>query len=217
METGALFRYGKLFGMLLGLGAWATLPAVIGGYIGNPFRGQPWIEDAIAQGATAGRWPGKDLVVDLDASGAVSRNAFAELPVVGDWPRRPLELATLRLQNMVGVSLAHWDELKPADEHDNVRGRAATIVDIPWRRVAAPPRLPRGYSVGHASRRRHGRDVDVPPWRRRALVRKVRPSPQVLTQLGGIVVSDGAGGTAYEYRDPGICAVCNFEDLLEAL
>ena len=79
--------YTKLLGMLVGLGAWATLPAVIGGYLGNPFRGQPWIEEALGQGAAAGRWPGKDLVVDLDASGAVTRNAFAELPVVGEWPR----------------------------------------------------------------------------------------------------------------------------------
>ena len=56
--------YGKLFGMLLGLGAWATLPAVIGGYIGNPWRAQPWIEDAMAQGSAKGRWPGTGLVVE---------------------------------------------------------------------------------------------------------------------------------------------------------
>ena len=56
--------YGKLFGMLLGLGAWATLPAVIGGYIGNPWRAQPWIEDAMAQGSAQGRWPGTGLVVE---------------------------------------------------------------------------------------------------------------------------------------------------------
>ena len=42
--------YVKLFGMLFGLGAWATLPSVIGGYIGNPFTPQPWIEDALSQG-----------------------------------------------------------------------------------------------------------------------------------------------------------------------
>ena len=28
---------------------------------------------------------------------------------------------------------------------------------------------------------------------------------------------DGAGGLAYEWKDPGICAVCNFEDALDAL
>ena len=29
---------------------------------------------------------------------------------------RPLELATLRLQTMLGVSLANWDELQPVDD-----------------------------------------------------------------------------------------------------
>ena len=29
---------------------------------------------------------------------------------------RPLELATLRLQNMLGVSLQHWSALKPSDD-----------------------------------------------------------------------------------------------------
>ena len=39
----------------------------------------------------------------------------------------------------------------------------------------------------------------------------------VLTQLGGLAIGDGAGGLAYEWKDPGICAVCNFEDALDAL
>ena len=67
-------------------------------------------------------------------------NKFTELPVVGAWKRRylghltvpsqflasirtgvsmlrrPLELATLRLQNMLGVSLQHWSALRPSDE-----------------------------------------------------------------------------------------------------
>ena len=38
-----------------------------------------------------------------------------------------------------------------------------------------------------------------------------------LTQLGGLAIGDGAGGLAYEWKDPGICAVCNFEDALDAL
>ena len=84
--------------------------------------------------------------------------AFDELPVVGDWGRRPLELATLRLQNMIGVSLANWDALRPADDQ-----------------------------------------------------------LAVLTQLGGLAIGDGAGGLLYEWKDPGICAVCNFEDALDAL
>jgi hypothetical protein len=106
--------YAKLFGMLLGLGAWRTLPSVITGYLGNPSGTHDWIEGALAQGQRAGRWP--DLALDLDTSGQVSRNAFDELPVVGEWGRRPLELATLRLQTMLGVSLANWDELQPVDE-----------------------------------------------------------------------------------------------------
>lgn len=46
--------YLKLFGMLWGLGAVCTLPSVIGGYIGNPFSAQPWIEAALAQGIHVG-------------------------------------------------------------------------------------------------------------------------------------------------------------------
>ena len=49
-------------------------------------------------------------------TGRGSGYAFDELPVVGDWGRRPLELATLRLQNMIGVSLCNWRELAPDDD-----------------------------------------------------------------------------------------------------
>ncbi len=70
--------YGKLFGMLLGLGAWATLPAVIGGYIGNPWRAQPWIEDAMAQGSAQGRWPGTGLVVETCVEIKILRRVRAE-------------------------------------------------------------------------------------------------------------------------------------------
>ena len=70
--------YGKLFGMLLGLGAWATLPAVIGGYIGNPWRAQPWIEDAMAQGSAKGRWPGTGLVVETCVEIKILRRVRAE-------------------------------------------------------------------------------------------------------------------------------------------
>ena len=91
-------------------------------------------------------------------TGRGSGYAFDELPVVGDWGRRPLELATLRLQNMIGVSLQNWDALRPRDDQ-----------------------------------------------------------LAVLTQLGGLAIGDGAGGLLYEWKDPGICAVCNFEDALDAL
>lgn len=147
----------KLFGMLWGLGAWATLPAVIGGYIGNPFVAQPWIEDALAVGQRQGRWP--DNALELNPDGSVKTNRFSELPLVGEWPRRPLELATLRLQSMLGVSLAKWKELAPDQE---------------------------ALDVG------------------------------VLTQLGGCIVVDN-DQSVYEWRDPGICAVANFETMLKKL
>ena len=148
----------KLFGMLWGLGAWATLPAVIGGYIGNPFVGQPWIEDALAVGQRKGRWP--DNALELSDTGDVVTNKFADLPLVGSWPRRPLELATLRLQSMLGISLAKWKELAPDEQ---------------------------ALEAG------------------------------VLTQLGGCVITDANGKVLYEYRDPGICAVANFETILKKL
>ena len=157
--------YLKLFGMLWGLGAVMTLPSVIGGYIGNPFTRQPWIEAALADNQRKGIWP--DTALELDSGGAVLTNKFSELPVVGGWGRRPLELATLRLQNMLGLSLKHWDRLKPTDEE-----------------------LDQG----------------------------------LLTQLGGLVVlrraQDQAQGeleTLYQWRDDGICDVCNFETLLKRL
>jgi hypothetical protein len=152
-----LSPYVKLFGMLFGLGAWATLPAVIGGYIGNPFVPQPWIEDALAQGQLAGRWPATALVLDT-ATSAVVVNKFTELPIVGSWPRRPLELATLRLQNMVDISIKNWDALKP--EADNLA---------------------------------------------------------MLTQLGGLLLLGGNGEVLVEYKDPGICAVYNFENAFKVL
>ena len=151
-----LSPYLKLFLMLWGLGAWATLPAVISGYIGNPLTPQPWIDDAFAVNKDKGRWP--DEVLEIGADGTVSNN-FADLPVVGSWPRRPLELATLRLQNMIGISIQNWKILGPDQE---------------------------ALDAG------------------------------VLTQLGGSLVLDNASGeTLFKWRDPGICAVTNFEDLIK--
>jgi len=157
-EDTEMSPYVKLFGMLWGLGAWATLPAVIGGYVGNPFTAQPWIEDAMAVGQRKKRWPDMALVLD-ENGGNVITNKFTELPVVGGWPRRPLELATLRLQNMMDISIKHWNELAPNEE---------------------------ALSAG------------------------------VLTQLGGCVVYDAEKKKEiFEWKDPGICAVANFEDILK--
>jgi len=159
-ENDDIHPFLKLFGMLFGLGAWATLPAVIGGYLGNPFVPQPWIEDALAVGARLGRWPDTALELD-DAKRVVLKNKFDDLPLVGSWPRRPLELATLRLQSMLGISLQHWDALAPDED---------------------------ALAAG------------------------------VLTQLGGCLVVDADGETVlYEWKDPGICAVANFEDMMKKL
>lgn len=151
--------YLKLFGMLFGLGAWATLPAVIGGYIGNPFAPQKWIEDALAVGQRKNRWPDNALELD-EATGEVSLNKFSELPVVGEWPRRPLELATLRLQNMLDISIKNWKELAPSQD---------------------------ALDAG------------------------------VLTQLGGCIICQDNGDVLFDYKDPGICAVANFEDILKKI
>lgn len=156
-EDEEMSPYVKLFGMLFGLGAWATLPAVIGGYIGNPFFGQPWIEDAIAVGQRKDRWP--NTALELDDSGGIKVNKFKELPYVGGWERRPLELATLRLQNMVDISIKNWKELAPTEE---------------------------ALKAG------------------------------VLTQLGGVLVIDSnTEKQLCRWRDPGICAVSNFDDILK--
>jgi AhpC/TSA antioxidant enzyme len=156
-ENAAVNPFLKLFGMLWGLGAWATLPAVVGGYLGNPFQGQPWIADALEVGQRMGRWPDTALAVAEDGS---VTNQFDALPLVGSWPRRPLELATLRLQSMLGISLKSWDELAP--------DQAALDAGV-------------------------------------------------LTQLGGCLVVDSTGDVLYEWKDPGICAVANFEDILKKL
>lgn len=74
--------YVKLFGMLFGLGAWATLPCVISGYLGNPYFSQPWIESALAQGQRAGRWPDNALELDEDKI-TIKENKFSQLAIVG--------------------------------------------------------------------------------------------------------------------------------------
>jgi hypothetical protein len=70
-----------------------------------------WIEDALTVGQLQGRFP--DNALEFSDDGAPPVNKFDELPLVGGWGRRPLELATLRLQNMVGMSIANWKELGP--------------------------------------------------------------------------------------------------------
>ncbi|GMI42019.1 hypothetical protein TeGR_g8818 [Tetraparma gracilis] len=156
-DSPSVSPYAKLLGMLLGLGAPMTLPAVVGGYLGNPFSPQPWIGPALAENSRRGFFPASAVELSPAPSSSYS-NKFGELPLVGGWPRRPLELATLRLQNMLGISLANWSALKPRDEN-----------------------------LG------------------------------VLTQLGGCAVVDGGGRAVFEFRDRGICDVCNFEAMFAEL
>ena len=43
-------------------------------------------------------------------------NKFKELPWVGTWERRPLELVTLRLQIMLDISIKSWKDLAPGEK-----------------------------------------------------------------------------------------------------
>lgn len=80
--------YLKLLPMLMGIGSPGTLQEVIRGYVGD--REAPPV---FGQDAALGR-------------------AFN---ILGEGYQRPLELATLRLQNMVGV-LSKWGDLAPAEK-----------------------------------------------------------------------------------------------------
>ena len=57
------------------------------------------------------------------------------------------------------------EQLECFPARNGSRRRRGWDVDIPWRRLAATPRLGRGHSVETGSRRRRGWDVDI-PWRR---------------------------------------------------
>ncbi|KAJ1473996.1 hypothetical protein T484DRAFT_1912150, partial [Baffinella frigidus] len=102
----------KLFLMATGLAFDWTLPSVILGYVGNPGGKREWIEAALQQGQLAGRWPAPLTLAD---DGAVLANQFDTTPLVGGWGVRPFELATLRLQNLIGVQFTHKDALKYSD------------------------------------------------------------------------------------------------------
>jgi len=86
---------------------------VLTGYFGNPNGRREWIEKTLKQGQLAGRWP---AVLDLAEDGSILRNKFDDFPLLGGWGRRPFELATLRLQNLVGIQFANWDALKPDND-----------------------------------------------------------------------------------------------------
>lgn len=115
----------KLFVVGIGLGPpWGTLPAVLSGYVGNPKGERDWIEASLKQGQLAGRWP---PVLELADDGSVLFNKFANFPLCGNWGLRPLELATLRLQNLL-MQISNWNALKPVDSRCLTQLGGCTIV-----------------------------------------------------------------------------------------
>lgn len=116
----------KLFVVGIGLGPpWGTLPAVLSGYVGSPRGERDWIEASLKQGQLAGRWP---AVLELGDDGAVLANQFGNFPLCGGWGLRPLELATLRLQNLL-MQAANYDALKPVDSRCLTQLGGCTVVE----------------------------------------------------------------------------------------
>eukprot|EP00548_Thalassiothrix_antarctica_P017628 CAMPEP_0194192704 /NCGR_PEP_ID=MMETSP0154-20130528/71733_1 /TAXON_ID=1049557 /ORGANISM="Thalassiothrix antarctica, Strain L6-D1" /LENGTH=308 /DNA_ID=CAMNT_0038916359 /DNA_START=57 /DNA_END=983 /DNA_ORIENTATION=+ len=116
----------KQFFSGIGIGPpWMTLPAVLPGYFGDPNGQRGWIETSLKQGQEAGRWP---AVLEFDGKGNVIGNKFDNAPLVSDWGQRPFELATLRLQNLIGIQIKHWSELRPVDDRCLTQYGGCTIV-----------------------------------------------------------------------------------------
>jgi len=67
-------------------------------------------------------------VLELAEDGSMIKNRFDNFPLLGDWGRRPLELATLRLQNLVSIQFANWDALKPVDDRCLTQLGGLTVV-----------------------------------------------------------------------------------------
>lgn len=107
--------YAKLLPMLLGFGSPGTIEAVLRGYKGDVSASRDWVDAALAQGSSQGRFPAGLGARDWDYLGADGL--------------RPLELATLRLQNMVDGIVAHWPELAPADDQLVVQQGGTVIFD----------------------------------------------------------------------------------------
>ena len=121
--------YLKLFVVGLGFGDLGTLPAVLIGYTGNPNGRREWIDSALKQGQLAGRSAGPlPDILELDGSGEIVANKFDDFPLVSGWGVRPLELATLRLQNLLGVQFANWEALKPVDDRLLTQLGGCTVV-----------------------------------------------------------------------------------------
>ena len=114
----------KLFVVGIGLGPpWGTLWPVLTGYFGSPSGKRDWIEASLRQGQLQGRWPNP-----LELSGdKIVGNAFDNTPLLGGWGRRPFELATLRLQNLI-MQGQNWEALKPRDDRCLTQLGGCTVV-----------------------------------------------------------------------------------------
>jgi len=109
-QSNALSPYLRLLPMLLGVGSPGTLQKVIYGYFGDREWDPQWIKAQLALTAT-GDFP------------YVQPQMFDK---VGKGYLRPFELATVRLQNMIGI-LNNWFELIPSNA-DLVVQQGATLV-----------------------------------------------------------------------------------------
>lgn len=109
-DDDALSPYIKLFVVGIGLGPpWGTLLPVLAGYVGSPNGKRDWIESTMQQAQRAGRFPSP---LELDTDGSIAKNKFDNIPL--DWGVRPLELATMRLQNLI-MQITRYGELGPKD------------------------------------------------------------------------------------------------------
>jgi len=117
----------KQFCSGIGIGPpWMTLPAVLPGYFGDPNGRREWIETSLKQGQLSGRWP---EILELDRDQNIVANKFDDAPLgVGNWGRRPFELATLRLQTLIGIQIKHWSKLKPVDDRCLTQYGGCTVV-----------------------------------------------------------------------------------------
>eukprot|EP00931_Biecheleriopsis_adriatica_P079866 TRINITY_DN53206_c0_g1_i1.p1 TRINITY_DN53206_c0_g1~~TRINITY_DN53206_c0_g1_i1.p1 ORF type:complete len:344 (-),score=76.78 TRINITY_DN53206_c0_g1_i1:79-1110(-) len=111
----SLNGYIKILPMLLGIDSPGTLEAVFRGYRGDTMADRGWVDAALAKGSAKNRYP----------SGLTS-GAWDDL---GDQGLRPMELATLRLQNMKDGIIANWGDLAPADDQLVVQQGGTVIFD----------------------------------------------------------------------------------------
>ena len=125
-EDQSLSPFIKLFVVGIGLGPpWGTLVPVLAGYVGNPNGKRDWIEAAMQQAQQQGRIPAP-LQLSADGSSIIA-NAFDNTPLLSGWGRRPFELATMRLQNLI-MQGKMWSELKPVDDRCLTQLGGCTVI-----------------------------------------------------------------------------------------